>query len=97
MTGSVAWTRVPTAGGAGLGLSIVQAIAHAHGGRALAGNRDGGGAWSGSNSPARRTPRKSAHGRGHCTTQVISLAGLVPANEVGGTIRSAQHRVITLA
>jgi two-component system, OmpR family, sensor kinase len=36
--------RARDAGGAGLGLSIVQAIAHAHGGRAVAGNRDGGGA-----------------------------------------------------
>jgi signal transduction histidine kinase len=36
--------RAREAGGAGLGLSIVQAIAHAHGGRAVAGNRDGGGA-----------------------------------------------------
>jgi hypothetical protein len=36
--------RARGAGGAGLGLSIVQAIAHAHGGRAVAGNRDGGGA-----------------------------------------------------
>ncbi len=31
-------------GGAGLGLAIVAAIAHAHGGRATAGNRPGGGA-----------------------------------------------------
>jgi len=36
--------RARDAGGAGLGLSIVQAIADAHGGRAVAGNRDGGGA-----------------------------------------------------
>ena len=36
--------RGRNAGGAGLGLAIVQAIAHAHGGRAVAGNRDGGGA-----------------------------------------------------
>jgi two-component system OmpR family sensor kinase len=36
--------RARDAGGAGLGLSIVQAIAHAHGGRAVAGNRDEGGA-----------------------------------------------------
>jgi len=36
--------RARDAGGAGLGLSIVQAIAHGHGGRAVAGNRDGGGA-----------------------------------------------------
>ena len=36
--------RARDAGGAGLGLAIVQAIAHAHGGRAVAGNRDGGGA-----------------------------------------------------
>jgi histidine kinase/DNA gyrase B/HSP90-like ATPase len=36
--------RARDAGGAGLGLSIVQAIAHTHGGRAMAGNRDGGGA-----------------------------------------------------
>jgi two-component system, OmpR family, sensor kinase len=35
--------RARDAGGAGLGLSIVQAIAHAHGGWAVAGNRDGGG------------------------------------------------------
>jgi heavy metal sensor kinase len=33
-----------TAGGAGLGLAIVQSIARAHGGRALATNQDGGGA-----------------------------------------------------
>jgi signal transduction histidine kinase len=31
-------------GGAGLGLSIVQVIAEAHGGRAHAANREGGGA-----------------------------------------------------
>ena len=36
--------RARDAGGAGLGLAIVQAIAIAHGGRAVAGNRDGGGA-----------------------------------------------------
>lgn len=36
--------RARDAGGAGLGLSIVQAIAHAHGGRAVAGNREDGGA-----------------------------------------------------
>jgi signal transduction histidine kinase len=36
--------RARGAGGAGLGLSIVRAIAHAHGGRAVAGNRPGGGA-----------------------------------------------------
>jgi len=36
--------RARDAGGAGLGLSIVQAIAHAHGGRAVAGNGDEGGA-----------------------------------------------------
>ena len=36
--------RGRNAGGAGLGLAIVQAIAHAHGGQAVAGNRDGGGA-----------------------------------------------------
>jgi signal transduction histidine kinase len=36
--------RARDAGGAGLGLAIVQAIAHAHGGRAVAGNRAGGGA-----------------------------------------------------
>ena len=36
--------RARGAGGAGLGLSIVQAIAQAHGGRATAGNHAGGGA-----------------------------------------------------
>jgi signal transduction histidine kinase len=36
--------RARSAGGAGLGLAIVQAIALAHGGRAVAGNRPGGGA-----------------------------------------------------
>lgn len=36
--------RARDAGGAGLGLSIVQAIASAHGGRAVAGNRPDGGA-----------------------------------------------------
>jgi signal transduction histidine kinase len=36
--------RARDAGGAGLGLAIVQAIAIAHGGRAVACNRDGGGA-----------------------------------------------------
>ena len=36
--------RARDAGGAGLGLSIVQAITHAHGGRAVVGNREEGGA-----------------------------------------------------
>ena len=36
--------RARSAGGAGLGLAIVQAIAIAHGGRAAAGNRREGGA-----------------------------------------------------
>jgi signal transduction histidine kinase len=36
--------RARSDGGAGLGLAIVSAIAHAHGGRATAGNRPGGGA-----------------------------------------------------
>ena len=36
--------RARDSGGAGLGLAIVQAITQAHGGRAVAGNRPGGGA-----------------------------------------------------
>ena len=36
--------RARSDGGAGLGLAIVSAIARAHGGRALAGQRPGGGA-----------------------------------------------------
>jgi signal transduction histidine kinase len=36
--------RAPQDGGAGLGLAIVQSIAQAHGGRAVAENRPGGGA-----------------------------------------------------
>jgi len=36
--------RARSAGGAGLGLAIVSAIARAHGGRATAGNQPGGGA-----------------------------------------------------
>ena len=43
-------------GGAGLGLSIVQVIAAAHGGAATAGNRPGGGAWVRLELPA-RTPQ----------------------------------------
>ena len=43
-TASAAATRRHTAGGAGLGLAIVDAIARAHGGGAAAVNRPGGGA-----------------------------------------------------
>ena len=48
MPSSASRARTPGApaadGGAGLGLAIVSAIAHAHGGRATARNRPGGGA-----------------------------------------------------
>jgi signal transduction histidine kinase len=52
--------------GAGLGLSVVETIAHAHGGRALARNRASGGTevslWLPAHSPASRTPATASSG-----------------------------------
>ena len=62
-TASAARTRRGRRGGSGLGLSIVAVIAGAHGGRAGAGNRAGGGAdvWISLPYAARPAPRRRAH------------------------------------
>jgi two-component system, OmpR family, sensor kinase len=51
--------RARSDGGAGLGLAIVSAIAHAHGGRATASNAPDGAGWSPSSFPERSTKSAS--------------------------------------
>ncbi|MEV6986613.1 ATP-binding protein [Sphaerisporangium sp. NPDC051017] len=56
--------RARTQGGVGLGLAVVASIANAHGGRARAENRPGGGARVWAEFPLRR-PRGHSRGRDH--------------------------------